>query len=89
MSTEKKKELKKLITPEEFVKVFIEKQSYEEIAKEFNMSVSSVKNRAYALKRSGVNLNTKKKNGYFFGSAKLDEKSVSELNKIINESNNI
>ena len=49
------------ITPEEFVKVFTEKDSVEEVAEHFKISVSSVRNRAYSLKRSGVNLNTKKK----------------------------
>jgi transposase len=89
MTIDKKKKSTKSITPEEFVRVFIEKQTFEEIAKEFNISVSSVKNRAYALKRSGVNLNTKKKSaGCFFGSATLDEKNVKELNNMINDFNN-
>jgi len=48
------------ITPEEFVKVFTEKDSFEEVAEYFGLSVSSVKNSAYSLKRSGVNLVTKK-----------------------------
>lgn len=77
------------ITPQEFVKVFTENDTYEGVAKQLNISVSSVRNRAYALKRSGVNLNTSKKksSGSFFGSKKLDEKNVLELNKIIDESN--
>jgi|LakMenEpi13Jul12_1017406.scaffolds.fasta_scaffold00002_49 hypothetical protein len=77
------------ITPEEFVKAFTENDTYEAIAKKLNISVSAVRNRAYALKRSGVNLNTSKKkaSGSFFGSKKLDEKNVLELNKMIDESN--
>jgi len=73
------------ITPEEFVKVFTEKDSFEEVAEHFGISVSSVRNRAYSLKRSGVNLVTKKKNTKpFFGTKKFD---VDSLNKIIQKAN--
>jgi len=73
------------ITPEEFVKVFTEKDSVEEVAEHFKISVSSVRNRAYSLKRSGVNLNTKKKNSNsFFGTSKFD---VDALNKIVQKAN--
>lgn len=73
------------ITPEEFVKVFTEKETFEEVAKHFNISVPSVKNRAYSLKRSGVNLITKKKKAKaFFGAEKFD---VDALNKIVNKAN--
>jgi len=73
------------ITPEEFVKVFTEKDSVEEVAEYFKISVSSVRNRAYSLKRSGVNLNTKKKNSNsFFGTSKFD---VDALNKIVQKAN--
>lgn len=73
------------ITPEEFVKVFIEKNSIEEVAEYFSISVSSVRNRAYSLKRSGVNLDTKKKNpNSFFGITKFD---VDSLNKIVQKAN--
>lgn len=73
------------IKPEEFVRVFIQKDSYEEIAKHFNISVSCVKNRAYALKRSGVNINTKKMvRKSFFGIEKID---VDVLNRIIKKYN--
>lgn len=70
---------------EEFVKVFTIKKTYEEIAEHFKISVSSVKNRAYSLKRIGVNIDTKKKNQKtFFGTVKCD---VNELNKIIKKYN--
>lgn len=73
------------ITREEFVKIFIEKESIEEVAEHFGISVPSVKNRAYALKRSGVNLDTKKKNSNsFFGTTKFD---VDALNKIVQKAN--
>lgn len=73
------------ITPEEFVKVFTEKETFEEVAKYFKITVASVKNRAYSLKRSGVNLVTKKKNPKpFFGAEKFD---VEALNKIVAKSN--
>lgn len=74
------------ITPEEFVKVFVEKSSFEEVAEHFGISVSSVRNRAYSLKRSGVNLNTKKKSGQkaFFGTVGFD---VDSLNKIAQKAN--
>ena len=73
------------ITPEEFVKVLTEKDSVEEVAEHFKISVSSVRNRAYSLKRSGVNLNTKKKNSNsFFGTSKFD---VDALNKIVQKAN--
>jgi len=73
------------ITPEEFVKVFTEKDSFEEVAKHFGISVSSVRNRAYSLKRVGVNLVTKKKQSKpFFGTEKFD---VDALNKIVQKAN--
>ena len=73
------------ITPEEFVRIFTEKDSVEEVAEHFNISVSSVRNRAYSLKRSGVNLNTKKKSANsFFGSTRFD---VDALNKIVQKAN--
>lgn len=72
------------ITPEEFVKVFTEKDSFEEVAEHFGISISSVKNRAYSLKRSGVNLITKKKVATpFFGTEKFD---IDALNKIVQKS---
>lgn len=73
------------ITAEEFVKVFTEKDSFEEVAKYFGISVSSVKNRAYSLKRVGVNLITRKKHpAPFYGTEKFD---VDALNKIVQKAN--
>ena len=75
------------ITPEQFVKVFTEKDSFEEVAEALNISVSSVKNRAYSLKRCGVNLTTKRKNSSFFGASPINEKQIEALNKIIDKAN--
>ena len=73
------------ITPEEFVKVFTEKDSFEEVAEHFGLSVSSVRNGAYSLKRAGVNLVTKKKHAKpFFGTQGFD---VDSLNKIVQKAN--
>lgn len=76
------------ITAEQFVRIFIEKETFEEVAKELNISISSVKNRAYALKRSGVKLETKKKQTQsFFGSKAISQEEIQSLNLLIDGTN--
>lgn len=76
------------ITAEQFVRIFIEKETFEEVSKELNISISSVKNRAYALKRSGVKLETKKKQTQsFFGSKAISQEEIQSLNLLIDGTN--
>lgn len=57
----KRRKQNRSITPEMFVEVYVTHNSYEEVAKKLRISVSSVKNKLYALKKLGVKLVGKKK----------------------------